>query len=105
MRKPLKSSLISSPGVYVFLRGEERLYVGSSADLSKRPNKRDKAHKSRWEAILACDRTELIPCESVTKAQQLEEQLIRKHKPIYNLRTPRAEADMERTAQIIRDNW
>ncbi len=103
----MKQSLLNrpEPGVYVFWRGEERIYVGSTVDLNgRRPSKRDKGHESRFAAIMQADRTELIPCESATKARQLEERLIRTHKPAFNLRTPRAEADLERTAQIIRNN-
>ncbi len=94
-------SLQNKPGVYVFWRDDERLYIGCTANLAHRPIKRDKGHVSRWSAILQATRTELIPCESITKAKQLEEQLVRKHRPIFNIRTPRAEADLERTWQII----
>ena len=92
-------------GVYVFKRGKERLYVGSTNNLQMRPNKRDKRHGNRWSAILEADHTELIPCASLLKAKQLEEQLIRAYHPVYNLRNPRAEADWERTANIIWENW
>ena len=95
----------SNPGVYVFLRRAVPIYVGCTHNLDKRPKKRDRGHESRWCAILEATGTELIPCESYIKAQQLEEQLIRSKHPIYNLRTPRALADIERTSQIIRDNW
>lgn len=96
---------MNGPGVYVFKKVHCFLYVGSTRELAKRPKKRDNGHKSRWAAILECDNVELIPCENYVKAQQLEEQLIRLHKPKYNLRVPRAEADLARTWQIVRDNW
>lgn len=101
----MNKSLLNKPGVYVFWRDCERIYVGSSANLAKRPAKRDRGHASRWQAILVATRTELIPCESLVKARQLEERIITEHRPIYNLRTPHAQADIERTTQIIRDNW
>lgn len=96
---------MNGPGVYVFKRGETPLYIGVTGDLSQRPKKRDKDHESRWAAIMQADNTELIPCESLIKAQQLEERLILEHKPQFNLRVPHGPADMERTAKIIRDNW
>ena len=96
---------MSGPGVYAFMQGKHYLYVGCTSDLSKRPNKRDRGHVSRWQAIVQATRTELMPCESIAKAQQLEERLIRTHHPTYNLRKPRAAADMERTASIIHSNW
>lgn len=96
---------MNEPGVYIFKRNDESLYVGCTFDLSKRPIKRDKDHESRWAAILEATSTKIIPCESLLKAQQLEEQLIRTYHPIYNLRNPRAEADLERTTRIIRENW
>lgn len=94
-----------NPGVYAFKRGEELLYVGLTHDLGKRPKKRDASHTNRWQAILARDSVELFPCETYEQAQQLEEHLVRKYHPIYNLRKPHAAADLARTWQIIRDNW
>lgn len=93
------------PGCYVFMQGEQYLYVGSTSNLGIRPSKRDKGHENRWAAIMRSSHTRLIPCESITKAKQLEEQLIRTHHPEFNLRNPRAEADLERTTRIIQDNW
>lgn len=95
----------NGPGVYIFKQADCFLYVGCTHRLEKRPKKRDKGHESRWQAILECDNVELISCESFVKAQQLEEQLIRMHRPKYNLRTPRAEADLARIWQIVQDNW
>jgi len=95
----------SGPGVYIFKNGPEPLYVGSTKDLSKRPAKRDKSHASRWSAILESNSVELIPCDSRSKAYQLEEQLVRQLKPKFNLRQPLGQADIERTARIIRENW
>lgn len=102
--KRLKNNELG-PGVYIFKRDEELLYVGSTGNLNQRPNQRAKKHASRCAAILASNGTQLIPCESVLKAKQMEEQLIRKFRPIYNLRNPRAQADLERTERIIRENW
>lgn len=93
------------PGVYIFKRDDEFLYVGSTRDLSVRPGKRDRGHENRFAAILQSNGTELIPCESFTKAQQLEERFVRQNKPAFNLRIPCAAADIERTTQIIRENW
>ena len=96
---------MNGPGAYAFKRGEKILYIGSTRDLSKRPIHRDRGHKSRWQAILRSDNVELFPCESIVEAQQLEESLVRKHRPLYNLRMPHAPADLARTWQIIQDNW
>lgn len=101
----MNKSLLNKPGVYLLKCGDVILYIGSSANLALRPVKRDSGHKSRWAAILRSDNSELIPCESLTKARQLEEQLIIQHRPQFNLRTPHAEADMQRTWHIIQENW
>ena len=96
---------VTGLGVYIFKYQGKPLYIGSTKELSERPNKRDAAHASRWQAILESTATELIPCDSLLKAKQMEEQLIRSLKPHYNQRNPRAEADIERTTRIIRENW
>jgi excinuclease UvrABC nuclease subunit len=95
----------SGPGVYVFWCKGKRLYVGATRNLARRPARRDRNHSSRYQAIMESDRVELIPCESFIKAEQLEEQLIRKHHPIYNLRMPCGPADLARTWKIVHDNW
>src|SRR5262249_45407481 len=93
----------SGPGVYAFMRGTEWLYVGSTRELSRRPSKRDRNHESRWQAIIECDRCDLTPCESIIKAYQLEEQLIRTHHPKHNIRPPRSKANIGRPWQILRN--
>lgn len=95
----------NKPGVYIFKRQSQPLYIGSTRDLSKRPIKRDRGHASRWAAILEADNTELIPCDSYALAQQLEIELIPKLKPTYNQRLTIGPADMERTWNIIKENW
>jgi len=77
-KKP-KSSYVGVPGVYAFMLGDSWLYIGSTNDLSRRPGQRNKDHKSRYSAILACDRVEFIPCASLVVARQQEELLIRQH--------------------------
>lgn len=94
---------LSGPGCYAFMRGDEWLYIGSTTDLSARPKKRDKAEQNRYTAILQADKTKIFRCDSITKAQQLEEHLIRKHRPVHNIRKPIAEPDLARTAKIIQD--
>jgi len=87
------------------MKGEQFLYVGSTSNLAKRPIRRDKGHENRFAAIMQATHTQFYPCESKAKAYQLEERLIREHKPIFNMRCPRAEPDLARTWQIIKDNW
>ena len=94
-----------NPGVYAFKRGKTYLYVGSTRNLDKRPKKRDKGHLTRYSALIQADSVEKIPCESFERAYQVEEQMIRTHHPIFNKRTPKGKADLERTARIIRENW
>ncbi len=94
-----------TPGVYLFIRDDEPIYIGCTRDLSKRPKKRDKGHSARYSAIVESDRVRLLPCDSYIEAQQFEEQLIRRLQPIYNSRNPVAPANMQRTWKIIKDNW
>jgi predicted GIY-YIG superfamily endonuclease len=85
---------MEATGVYVFKRRKQFLYVGCTADLSDRPTKRDRGHVNRFAAILEFTSVKLIPCVSIEKAKQKEEELIRTFHPKYNLRNPRAEADL-----------
>ena len=99
MERKLKDE--TNPGVYLFKRNKQVLYIGSTGNLDIRPIKRDKGHENRFAAITLANQVELIPCQSLIKAQQLEEQLVSKYRPIYNLRNPRGPADLERTASIV----
>lgn len=95
----------TGPGVYVLKRKDQPLYIGCTSNLAKRPYKRDKGHSSRWAAILEANNVELIPCDSLNLARQLEKKLVPKLKPKYNQRLTLGPADLERTWQIIRENW
>lgn len=95
---------LSGPGCYAFMRGKQFLYIGSTSNLEERPLKKvRKGHENRYTAILQATHTKLFPCATLAKAKQMEELLIREHKPQFNLRQPLGEADMERTIGIQRE--
>ena len=100
-----RNKTFSGPGVYVLKRANKPLYIGYTSNLQKRPYKRDKGHDSRWAAILEANNVELIPCDSLDLAKQLEKELIPKLKPKYNQRLTLGPADLERTWRIIYENW
>ena len=95
----------SEPGVYLLMNGHELLYVGYGTDVPARARKRDRGHLSRWQAICQATRVKVFKCKTVSKAQQLEEKLIRLHRPPYNLRSPRGPADIAHTIALIRKYW
>ena len=85
------------------MRNEVFLYVGYAADICKRPRKRDKSHHNRYQAIIEATHTDLIHCNTLAEAKQLEEQLVREHQPIYNLRRAFGPANIQRTTELIHD--
>lgn len=78
-----KENLIAlcSPIVYIFLRDNEILYVGSSRKGITRPLC-PQHHVP--EAKQECTLLQIFPCETYTEALRLESELIIQHRPKYN---------------------
>ena len=68
------------PGVYVFLRHEQPIYIGSSKSLLRRVASNH--HKPL--AIEECIKLLLYPCVSESAARELENLLIQAFQPQYN---------------------
>ena len=78
-----QADILAGPGVYLYLRGDTALYVGSSKQLGWRSFKRcRKAETARQ----TCDTILMLPCLSHASALALEEQLIGDLRPQYNQR-------------------
>ncbi len=79
-----------TPGVYLFKRGGEILYIGKAVDLRSRIKSyfSPRLSKERSVAISSmvesASKVEWIQTQSATEAVILESNLIKKHKPIYN---------------------
>jgi hypothetical protein len=71
------------PGVYVFMLAGEPLYIGMSSSLLGRIGG---AHHFQQVAIEECDEVLLYPCANIKAADVLEEILIQRLKPKYNVR-------------------
>ena len=83
-----KSSLVpTDPGVYIFWRGNEPLYVGKAANLRKRvssyfrANVSDKVRQLRGEA----ERLEFVITQSEVEALVTESDLIKRFMPKFNV--------------------
>lgn len=70
-----------SPGVYVFMRDGQPLYIGMAKRLLGRVGG---WHKQAERAIKECDEVLLYPCVSKKAAEELETLLIGNLKPVYN---------------------
>lgn len=73
---------LRKPGVYLFMRGKEALYVGMAKRLLGRVGS---FHSQAQLAIEDCDEVLLYPCVSVKAAQELEIILIGRLRPKYNI--------------------
>ena len=68
-----------SMGVYVFMNGEDCLYVGQSHCMIERIGR----HNQK-KVIEFCDSVKLFECASVDDMNLLEADLIKEMKPVYN---------------------
>lgn len=77
--------MLLNPGVYVFLKGEQPLYVGMGSQLIWSVSRKH-SHAERNKAIAACDKLLLYPCKSIQAARALEKLLIEGLRPTNNYR-------------------
>jgi len=76
-----------SPGVYVFKRKGKPIYVGKAKDLSRRLRSYLRPDDDRIASMVSeADELELIPTTTEEGALVLEANLIRRHRPRYNVR-------------------
>lgn len=71
-------------GVYIVWAGDCALYVGSSANVCKRAQRRKSDLKGRTEAFARRTHVDIYPCDSLRQALHLETELIGIYKPPYN---------------------
>ena len=75
--------LPESPGVYIFKRGREVLYIGKAKNIKNRIN----THKANNEPFFKkADKIEYILTNTDSEALLLEANLIKQHTPRYNIR-------------------
>lgn len=86
--KSYLKNLTSKPGVYQMLKGDEIIYVGKAKNLNKRLSsyfqKQDHSAKTKTMVALLDD-IQIIVTQSENEALILENQLIKKHRPRYNV--------------------
>ena len=75
---------LCKPGVYLYMRGSEALYVGMGKSVMTRASSSGTQY-GRQLAIADCDLVLLYPCVSVKAALELEMLMIGKMKPKYNV--------------------
>lgn len=80
------------PGVYMLFLGSELQYVGRSVHIYRRLNDHNRA-SMLW------DRFKIIPCADSVKAADMEQSLIAKHKPPFNLK-----AEFRRKGRKLRNS-
>ena len=77
-----------SPGVYLMKKDNEIIYVGKAKNLKKRVssyfNREHEDNKTR-ELVKKVEKIEYIICNSEIDALILENNLIKKHQPKYNI--------------------
>ena len=83
-------SLPDSPGVYLFMDGDETVYVGKSKSLKQRLGQyrnanRTKRDRKKWQIIKAADRLEFRLATSEEAALLLENELIQRLRPQFNV--------------------
>src|ERR1700679_2186523 len=78
-----QADILAGPGVYLYLRGDTALYVGSSKQLGWRALKKYRLSEPAREQ---CETILFLPCLSLASARALEEQLIADLQPQYNKR-------------------
>jgi hypothetical protein len=78
-------AVMQGPGVYLWRRGDEVLYVGQTSNFMGRLYSHNRI--GRVEKMLPSDVVELIPTENSQDCGDLEQQLIRRHLPKYNIST------------------
>lgn len=83
-----KIEIPENPGVYLMKKGGKIIYVGKAKDLKKRVssyfNREHESEKTR-ELVKNIEDIEFIICNSETDALILENNLIKKHMPKYNI--------------------
>jgi excinuclease UvrABC nuclease subunit len=85
-----ETDIPTSPGVYRFWKGDEVIYVGKAKHLRRRlfqyrAASRKKADRKRRKIVLLSDRLDWVCAESEREALLLEDQLIKKLRPILNV--------------------
>lgn len=90
-KRHLADSLPSSPGVYLFRDGQDRvLYVGTSRNLRSRVRSYFTASEPRTrmaEMVGIAESVDAVPCAHALEAEVRELRLIAEHKPRYNRRS------------------
>ncbi len=89
MEKKIVKNLPSSPGVYLFLKNKEILYIGKSINIKSRVASHLENAKVDTKESLIVNQATVIQyqlTESDFKAILLESSLIKKHQPKYNAR-------------------
>ncbi|ESP89541.1 excinuclease ABC subunit C [Candidatus Halobonum tyrrellensis] len=81
------ADLPREPGVYLFHRGEAVLYVGKAVDLRARvPSYADPRSGRVARMVRRADRLEFAVTDTETQALLLEANLIKRHRPRFNVR-------------------
>lgn len=84
----LLKTLSTQPGVYLMMRGVEVLYVGKARNLKRRVSSyfQKTRHSAKTSALVAqLERVEIIVTHTETEALVLESNLIKQHRPRYNI--------------------
>lgn len=71
-------------GVYAWRRGDEWLYIGMSDSVFRRINDRHHVINRLEEVIYERDEFYIYECDSLYEAEELERELIQRHRPKYN---------------------
>ncbi len=83
LRKEILELLPESPGVYLFKRGNEILYVGKAKNIKNRVNTHRTTHAPFYEKA---DKIEYILTGTASEALLLEANLIKQYQPRYNIK-------------------
>src|SRR6266436_7271053 len=81
--KPNDLIVLCKPGVYIFWRKQDALYIVSSRRLISRMSNPN--HESARRAASECTRIEIHICKSELLARELEQHFITRFDPIYNI--------------------